>query len=148
MLDNPGRPLQNFVDWLKELGMSEYTERYTENHIDFSALGARQALPLARKAVSGVRSCWFSPYKEQTTSLPWTRLLPWMIMGSLGGAIMDIGEWLRSLGLGKYEVAFRENEIDDETVLPKSDCRGPSRTLASLSVGHRAQAPRCHRCTA
>jgi hypothetical protein len=26
------------VDWLKELGMSEYTERYTENHIDFSAL--------------------------------------------------------------------------------------------------------------
>jgi hypothetical protein len=25
--------------------------------------------------------------------------------------------WLRSLGLGKYEAAFRENEID-ETVLP------------------------------
>jgi SAM domain (Sterile alpha motif) len=37
-LDNPGRPLQNFVDWLKEFGMSEYTERYAENHIDFSAL--------------------------------------------------------------------------------------------------------------
>ena len=29
---------------------------------------------------------------------------------------MDIVVWLRSLGLGKYEAAFRENEID-ETVL-------------------------------
>ena len=30
---------------------------------------------------------------------------------------MDLGGWLRSLGLQKYEAAFRENEID-ETVLP------------------------------
>jgi hypothetical protein len=30
---------------------------------------------------------------------------------------MDIVVGLRSLGLGKYEAAFRENEID-ETVLP------------------------------
>jgi hypothetical protein len=30
---------------------------------------------------------------------------------------MDIMVWLRSLGIGKYEAAFRENEID-ETVLP------------------------------
>ena len=30
---------------------------------------------------------------------------------------MDIVVWLRSLGLGKYEAAFRENDID-ETVLP------------------------------
>ena len=30
---------------------------------------------------------------------------------------MDIGAWLRSLGLEQYEAAFRENEID-ETVLP------------------------------
>jgi hypothetical protein len=29
---------------------------------------------------------------------------------------MDIVVWLRSLGLGKYEAAFRENEID-ETIL-------------------------------
>jgi hypothetical protein len=33
------------------------------------------------------------------------------------GAVMDVVVWLRSLGLGKYEAAFRENEID-ETVLP------------------------------
>ena len=30
---------------------------------------------------------------------------------------MDIVVWLRSLGVGKFEAAFRENEID-ETVLP------------------------------
>ena len=29
---------------------------------------------------------------------------------------MDLGDWLRSLGLGQYEAVFRENEID--TVLP------------------------------
>jgi hypothetical protein len=26
---------------------------------------------------------------------------------------MDIVVWLRSLGLGKYEAAFRENDIDE-----------------------------------
>ena len=31
---------------------------------------------------------------------------------------MDIGGWLRSLGLGQYEAAFRENKIDGE-VLPQ-----------------------------
>jgi hypothetical protein len=30
---------------------------------------------------------------------------------------MDVVVWLRSLGLGKYEAAFRENEIDG-TALP------------------------------
>jgi SAM domain (Sterile alpha motif) len=30
---------------------------------------------------------------------------------------MDIGVWLRGLGLERYEAAFRENEIDD-AVLP------------------------------
>jgi SAM domain (Sterile alpha motif) len=32
---------------------------------------------------------------------------------------MDIGGWLRSLGLERYEAAFRENEVD-ETVLPST----------------------------
>ena len=31
---------------------------------------------------------------------------------------MDVGDWLRTLGLGQYEAAFRENEIDAE-VLPE-----------------------------
>ena len=30
---------------------------------------------------------------------------------------MDIGGWLRSLGLGQYEAAFADNEIDS-AVLP------------------------------
>jgi hypothetical protein len=34
------------------------------------------------------------------------------------GAVMDIVLWLRSLNLGKYEAAFRENDID-ETVPEK-----------------------------
>jgi hypothetical protein len=34
------------------------------------------------------------------------------------GAVMDIGGWLRSLGLEKYEAVLRDNEID-ETVLHK-----------------------------
>src|SRR5450432_3269785 len=31
---------------------------------------------------------------------------------------MDVGDWLRGLGLGQYEALFRENEIDAE-VLPE-----------------------------
>jgi hypothetical protein len=30
-----------------------------------------------------------------------------------GGTTIDIGEWLRGLGLGQYEATFRENEIDE-----------------------------------
>jgi SAM domain (Sterile alpha motif) len=31
---------------------------------------------------------------------------------------MDVGDWLRSLGLGQYEAVFRQSEIDEE-VLPE-----------------------------
>lgn len=31
---------------------------------------------------------------------------------------MDVGDWLRSIGLSQYAALFRENEIDDE-VLPE-----------------------------
>ena len=48
---------------------------------------------------------------------------------------MDIGGWLRSLGLGKYEAAFRENEID-ETVLP-SLTHETLKELGVTAVGHR-----------
>ena len=30
--------MQQIADWLKKLGMSEYTERFAENRIDFSVL--------------------------------------------------------------------------------------------------------------
>jgi class 3 adenylate cyclase/predicted ATPase len=48
---------------------------------------------------------------------------------------MDIVVWLRSLGLGKYEAAFRENEID-ETVLP-SLTHETLKELGATAVGHR-----------
>jgi hypothetical protein len=51
------------------------------------------------------------------------------------GATMDVGGWLRSLGLEQYEAAFRENEINARIL--------PSLTLEDLKeigvgpVGHR-----------
>jgi class 3 adenylate cyclase len=48
---------------------------------------------------------------------------------------MDVVIWLRSLGLGKYEAAFRENDID-ETVLP-SLTHENLKELGVASLGHR-----------
>jgi class 3 adenylate cyclase/tetratricopeptide (TPR) repeat protein len=53
----------------------------------------------------------------------------------IAGVIMDIVVWLRSIGLGKYEAAFRENEID-ETVLP-SLTHETLKELGVTAVGHR-----------
>src|SRR6202795_4832453 len=51
------------------------------------------------------------------------------------GATMDVVVWLRSLGLGKYEAAFRDNEID-ETVLA-SLTHETLKELGVTAVGHR-----------
>jgi SAM domain (Sterile alpha motif) len=48
---------------------------------------------------------------------------------------MDVVVWLRSLGLGKYEAAFRENEVD-ETVLP-SLTHETLKEIGVTPVGHR-----------
>jgi class 3 adenylate cyclase len=48
---------------------------------------------------------------------------------------MDVVVWLRGLGLGKYEAAFRENEID-ETVLPNLTAED-LKDLGVSIVGHR-----------
>jgi class 3 adenylate cyclase len=50
---------------------------------------------------------------------------------------MDIVVWLRGLGLGKYEAAFRENEID-ETVLP-SLTEEHLKQLGVTALGHRVK---------
>jgi class 3 adenylate cyclase/predicted ATPase len=50
---------------------------------------------------------------------------------------MDIMVWLRSLGLGKYEAVFRENEID-ETVLP-SLTDEHLKALGVTALGHRVK---------
>src|SRR5215472_3106857 len=48
---------------------------------------------------------------------------------------MDVVVWLRSLGLGRYEAAFRDNEID-ETVLPSLTAED-LKDLGVSVVGHR-----------
>jgi class 3 adenylate cyclase/predicted ATPase len=48
---------------------------------------------------------------------------------------MDLGNWLRGLGLERYEAAFRENEID-ETVLP-SLTDEHLKELGVTALGHR-----------
>ena len=50
---------------------------------------------------------------------------------------MDVVLWLRSLGLGKYEAIFRENDID-ETVLP-SLTHENLKELGVASFGHRVK---------
>src|ERR1700722_4306239 len=47
---------------------------------------------------------------------------------------MDVGAWLRALGLGQYETTFRENEIDAE-VLP--DLTDGDLTQLGVPLGHR-----------
>ena len=48
---------------------------------------------------------------------------------------MDVAAWLRGLGLGQYEQAFRENDIDAEVLadLTAEDLIG----LGVTSIGHR-----------
>ena len=58
-------------------------------------------------------------------------------------AIMDIVVWLRSLGLGRYEAAFRDNEID-ETVVPNLTAED-LKDLGVSIVGHRRKPPRRYR---
>src|SRR5208282_1293397 len=52
---------------------------------------------------------------------------------------MEVVVWLRSLGLGKYEAAFRENEID-ETVLPDLTA-DDLKELGVTALGHRRKLP-------
>jgi class 3 adenylate cyclase len=48
---------------------------------------------------------------------------------------MDLGSWLRSLGLAQYEAAFRENAIN-ETILPKLTAED-LKDIGVTAVGHR-----------
>src|SRR6478609_2873070 len=48
---------------------------------------------------------------------------------------MDVGGWLRRLGLEQYEASFRENKIDD-TVLPRLTAED-LKDLGVGFVGHR-----------
>jgi len=47
---------------------------------------------------------------------------------------MDVGDWLRSLGLSQYEDLFRENDIDAEVL---SDLTDGDLEKIGVSLGHR-----------
>ena len=48
---------------------------------------------------------------------------------------MDVANWLRGLGLERYEPAFRDNDVDAE-VLPRLTAEDLS-AIGVSSVGHR-----------
>jgi len=50
---------------------------------------------------------------------------------------MDVADWLRALGLERYEVAFRENDVGAE-LLPNLTA-DDLKDLGVISVGHRRQ---------
>src|SRR3954452_16206644 len=77
-------------------------------------------------AVNGPWSC--------RPSAAWGRLRPWRWEPDRGDGV-DVGAWLRGLGLERYEQAFRDNDVDAE-VLPEltaEDLIG----LGIGSIGHR-----------
>jgi hypothetical protein len=49
---------------------------------------------------------------------------------------MDVGHWLRGLGLGQYEATFRENEIDAEVLLELTDA---DLEKIGVPLGHRTR---------
>src|ERR1700728_2876007 len=51
------------------------------------------------------------------------------------GAIMDLDRWLRSLGLERYEAAFRENEINERVL--QSLTAEDLKELGVTALGHR-----------
>src|SRR5499433_3527621 len=54
-----------------------------------------------------------------STARPWTgRFNRTMIRSGPWSAAMDVGGWLRNLGLGRYELLFRTSEIDAD-ILPE-----------------------------
>jgi len=84
-----------------------------------------------------LRTHWSLIRKNRLTgATPWTRHLPWlMIVVVRRGSVMDLNTWLLSLGLQRYEAAFRENEIDG-TLLP-SLTADDLKDLGVTIVGHR-----------
>src|SRR5271154_2577327 len=53
----------------------------------------------------------------------------------IGCSDMDVGDWLRRIGFGQYQAAFRDNEIDEQ-VLPQLT-GDDLKELGVASVGHR-----------
>jgi len=78
-----------------------------------------------------------STQSRRSRPTPWTLGLHKIIIefGRSEETTMDVGVWLRRLGLGQYEAAFRDNEIDG-AVLPKLTL-DDLKDLGVAIVGHR-----------
>src|SRR5690349_21103864 len=91
---------------------------------------ARTALPAtgAEKVLGSCRSMTRSTAARGTVHPP-RRTRP------IGGTAVDIGAWLRGLGLGQYEQAFSDNDVDADLLarLTAEDLR----EIGVASVGHR-----------
>ena len=53
----------------------------------------------------------------------------------MGRTGVDVGAWLRELGLGQYEQAFNDNAVDGE-VLPRLTA-DDLKDLGVVAIGHR-----------
>src|SRR5271157_1486500 len=53
----------------------------------------------------------------------------------MGNASMEVGDWLRSLGLSQYEAAFRENGVDADVLVDLTDA--DLEKIGVLPLGHR-----------
>jgi hypothetical protein len=87
------------------------------------------------RKLSGGLICGLSANRPWGTT--WTLSLDRTKMSRNPEFVMDIVVWLRSLGLGKYEAIFRDNDID-ETVLP-SLTHENLKELGVASFGHRVK---------
>ena len=87
---------------------------------------------------------FMTPTAVMAKKVPWTRCFGRKIMcaGAKLGPTMDLGSWLRSLGLERYEAAFRENEID-EAVLPNLTAEDLKDLGLSGLAGKLLDADRC-----
>src|SRR6516225_5179377 len=66
---------------------------------------------------------------------PWTgRFNQTMIRSRPWSAAMDVGGWLRSLGLGQYEALFRASDIDADILPELTDA---DLEKLGVSLGHR-----------
>ena len=56
---------------------------------------------------------------------------------------MDVGAWLRGLGLGQYEQAFRDNDVDADLLarLTAEDLRDQTVTAGSPSTSRIGRTP-------
>ena len=105
------------------------TSKFTELH--------RQLGPPQRPCAPAAPAAFFATLPNSDGAVGPLRAARRMICceEKLWAPIMDVVVWLRSLGLGKYEAAFRENEID-ETVLPNLTAED-LKELGVAALGHR-----------